>query len=127
MSMHLKIAKVRPALFSGAQNAELIVSLIVACVVFPLAMAAVGFGWGVLVELLAGRRLNDALLIPCGLAAALVVAGTTTAFSGTAPATVTVTGVGAVVGIVLALTGRRSLRAGRCWSRWRSCSYTARW
>jgi hypothetical protein len=84
-------------------------SMFLSWVVFPVAMAAVGIGWGVLVERLAGRRVRDGLLIPTGLAAALVVAGTTTAFSGIAPATVTVTGVGAVAGIVLALTGRRTI------------------
>jgi hypothetical protein len=84
-------------------------SMILSWVVFPLAMAAVGLGWGTLVEAVAGRRVNDALLIPLGLAAALVVAGTTTAFSAIAPATVTVTGVGTVAGLVLAAVRRRTI------------------
>ncbi len=87
-------------------------SLILSWVVFPLAMAAVGAGWGVLGERVAGIRLNDALLIPTGLAATLVVAGTVTAFPAIAPATVSVIGVGAVAGLILAGVSRRTV------SRW---------
>lgn len=86
--------------------------MFLAWVVFPLVLAAVGAGWGVLVELAAGRRLHDALLIPVGLAAVLVVAGTLTGFgpSPVAPAAVPVAGVGAVIGLVLAWP---RLRIGR--------------
>jgi hypothetical protein len=86
------------------------VALILAWVVFPLALAAIGAGWGVIVELLAGRNLGNALLIPMGLAAALVVGGTLTAFSSTASAAVPIVGVGTVVGLLLAWP---RLRLGR--------------
>jgi hypothetical protein len=84
-------------------------SLILAWVLFPLVMAALGWGWGTLVELAGGRRINDALLIPAGLAAALVVAGTITAFPAIAPATITVVALGAAVGLVLAVRARRGV------------------
>ena len=70
--------------------------------------------------------LDGALLVPLGLAAALVVAGTLTAFTATAPAAVTVVarrrrrGAGAR----LAADGGRA--AGRCWRRSGCCSSTAR-
>jgi hypothetical protein len=77
-------------------------SLILSWVLFPLMLAAVGLGWGVLVERAAGVRVGDALLLPMGLAAALVVAGTLTAFDITAPAAVPVAGAGAAAGLLLA-------------------------
>jgi hypothetical protein len=82
-------------------------SLILPWVVFPLVVAGIGVGWGVIVERAAATRVNDALLLPLGLAAALVVAGTLTAFTTTAPAAATVIAVGAVAGLVGA------------WPRWR--------
>ncbi len=82
-------------------------SLILSWVLFPLVLAALGLGWGRLVELASGARLEGALLIPVGLAAALVVAGTVTGFSAIAPAAVTLTAVGGGVGLVLALRARR--------------------
>jgi hypothetical protein len=86
------------------------VSLILAWIVFPLVLAAIGLGWGVLVDAAASTRgtdLSSALLIPVGLAAALVVAGTITAFSSIAPAATTVVAVGGVCGLVLAWRRRR--------------------
>jgi hypothetical protein len=82
-------------------------SLILAWVVFPLVLAAIGLGWGAVVDLASGDRLSGALLIPVGLAAALVVAGTITAFSAIAPAATTVVAVGGACGLVLAWRGRR--------------------
>ena len=82
-------------------------SLILPWVLFPLVLAALGFGWGRLVELASGARREGALLIPVGLAAALVVAGTITAFNAIAVASVTVTALGGGVGLVLALRARR--------------------
>jgi hypothetical protein len=81
--------------------------MLLAWVLFPLALAAVGAGWGALVERAAATRLSDALLIPVGLAAALVLAGTLTTFSPTAPAAAPVVAAGAVAGLVLAWPGRR--------------------
>ncbi len=82
-------------------------SLILPWVLFPLVLAALGLGWGRLVELASGAHLEGALLIPVGLAAALVVAGTITGFSAIAPAAVTLMAVGGAVGLVLALRARR--------------------
>ena len=82
-------------------------SLILSWVLFPLALAVVGAGWGTLVERGAGTRVNGALLLPLGLAAAIVVAGTLTAFSATAPAAVPVVAVGAVAGLIFAWPGWR--------------------
>jgi hypothetical protein len=83
------------------------VSLILSWVLFPLVLAAVGAGWGAVVERGAGTRVDGALLLPLGLAAALVVAGTLTAFTATAPAAVPVVAVGAVAGLVFAWPGWR--------------------
>jgi hypothetical protein len=83
------------------------VSLILAWGLFPLVLGAVGLGWGALVERASTTSLDGALLIPVGLAAALVLAGTITAFSAIAPAAVTVVAVGAAVGLVFAWRGRR--------------------
>jgi len=83
------------------------VSLILAWGLFPLVLAAVGLGWGTLVERASSTKLDGALLIPLGLAAALVLAGTITAFSAIAPAAVTAVAVGAVAGLVIAWRGRR--------------------
>ena len=82
-------------------------SLILAWVLFPLVLAAIGAGWGVIVERAAGTKVDNALLLPLGLAAALVLAGTVTAFSATAPAAVPVVTAGAAAGLVLAWPGRR--------------------
>src|SRR5438067_220277 len=81
--------------------------MIVAWILFPLVLAAVGAGWGLVVERAAGSPLNGVLLIPIGLAAALVLAGTLTAFSSTAPAAVPVVAVGAGVGLIGAASRER--------------------
>jgi len=83
------------------------VSLILSWVLFPLMLAALGAGWGAVVERAAGMRVDGALLLPLGLAAVLVVAGTLTAFSATAPAAVPVVAVGAVAGLIFAWPGWR--------------------
>jgi len=93
------------------------VSLILSWVLFPLLLAAIGAGWGVLVERTAATRVNDVLLLPLGLAAALIVAGTLTTFSATAPAAIPVVAVGAAAGLILlawpSLAGRANPAAGR--------------
>jgi hypothetical protein len=86
-------------------------SLIVSWVLFPLVLAAVGAGWGVLAQRLAGERVG-VLLVPLGLASALVVAALLTAWSTIAPAAVPVVGVGAVVGLAVGWPARGEL------SRW---------
>ena len=87
-------------------------SLILAWVLFPLVLTALGAGWGVLVERAGGVRVNDALLLPLGLAGALVVAGVLTTYSATAPAAVPVVAVGAAAGLVLWAWERRLFGAG---------------
>jgi hypothetical protein len=82
-------------------------SLILAWVLVPVVLAAIGAGWGVVVERAAGTRVNDALLLPLGLAAALVVAGTLTAFTATAPAAVPLVPAGAAAGLLFAWPRRR--------------------
>src|SRR5690349_10045382 len=72
-------------------------------------MVALGAGWGFLVDRASGGRVNDALLVPLGLAAVLVVAGTLNAFTLTAPAAVVITAIGAIAGLPLAWAGRRRL------------------
>ena len=83
--------------------------LILAWVLFPFVLALIGAGWGFLVDRLSGGQVNGALLLPLGLAAALVVAGTLNAVAFTAPATVPVVAVGAAVGLPFAWRGRRRL------------------
>ncbi|HEY2282994.1 MAG TPA: hypothetical protein VGH60_05520 [Solirubrobacteraceae bacterium] len=83
-------------------------SLIVSWVLLPLVLAAVGAGWGVLVERLAGVRVG-ALLLPLGLAAALVLASLLTAWSTIAPAAIPVVGVGTVVGLAIGWPSRGAI------------------
>ena len=88
-------------------------SLILSWVLFPLVMAAIGWGWGVLIERAAGLSLNDALVIPVGLAGALVVAGTITTFPAIAPATITLVAVGLAAGWCWPSPAAAASRAGR--------------
>jgi hypothetical protein len=76
------------------------VSLVLSWILFPLVLAAIGVGWGTVAERLAGTLVQNELILPLGLAGALVVAGTLTAFSSTAPAAVWVVAAGALVGLV---------------------------
>ncbi|HEX2703174.1 MAG TPA: hypothetical protein VHM72_07060 [Solirubrobacteraceae bacterium] len=66
---------------------------------FPLVLAAIGLGWGALVQWIAGERELGALTIPIGLASAIVVAGILTAFAGTASIAAPVTAIGALAGV----------------------------
>ena len=68
-------------------------------VFFPLVLAAIGLGWGALIQWLAGERELGALTIPLGLASAIVVAGLLTAFSSTAPLAAPVASIGAIAGV----------------------------
>ena len=74
--------------------------MIVSWVVYPLIVAALGAGWGVLIERAAGRTFHDALLIPLGLAAVLVLAGFITTFAGIAASATWVCAAGGVAGLV---------------------------
>jgi hypothetical protein len=89
-------------------------SLIASWALFPVVLAAVGTGWGVIAQRLAGAKLPGALVVPIGLSAAIVVAGLLTAWSATAPAAITVLGAGAAVGLALGWPERGRLR-GALW------------
>ena len=112
----------------GRRNplAEQTVSLILSWVLFPLVLAAIGAGWGAIVERAAGDpgRRRPARAARAG-GRARRSPGTLTAFPRSAPAAVTVVAVGAVAGLVFAWPGRR-LRRGRCSPRWASCWPMAR-
>jgi len=82
-------------------------SLILAWTLLPLVLLLVGAGWGTLVEKAAGLRLDRALTIPIGLAAAIVAASLFTAFPTTARVAVPVVALGAVAGLILAYRTRR--------------------
>jgi hypothetical protein len=70
-------------------------------------MAAIGAGWGVAVERAAGLRVSGVLVVPLGLAAAIVVASLLTAWGVTAPAATAVVAVGAPAGLIIARPVRR--------------------
>jgi hypothetical protein len=82
-------------------------SMILSWVLFPLVLAAVGLGWGALVEWVAGERELGALTIPIGLAAAIVVAAIFTAFSFSAQAAAPVVAAGALAGLLRAFRRTR--------------------
>jgi hypothetical protein len=85
-------------------------TFVLAWVAFPVVLAALGLGFGLLVEELAGAPLQTgALAIPIGLAAALVLAALLTTNGATARLAVPVDGVVALGGLV---------RGRRVWSRW---------
>jgi hypothetical protein len=64
-------------------------------------------GWGVAVERAGGLRVSGVLVVPLGLAAAIVVASLLTAFRVTAPAATPLVGLVAAVGLVVAQPFRR--------------------
>lgn len=76
-------------------------SLVLSWVLFPVVLGAVGGGWGAVVERASGVRLSGALVIPLGLAAAIVAASLLTAWSVTAPAATPLVGVTALAGLVI--------------------------
>jgi hypothetical protein len=84
--------------------------MILSWLVYPLVLAALGGGWGVLVEKAMGREVADALVIPLGLAAVLVIGGLFTAFSGTASVATPLCAVGAAAGLVWGRPWRRLSR-----------------
>ncbi len=63
-------------------------SMLVAWIVFPLVLALLCAGIGMLVDLLSGRRLPGALILPTGLAGMIVIGEFTTATASTAKLTV---------------------------------------
>jgi hypothetical protein len=81
-------------------------SLLAAWVLYPLVLAALCAGLGLLVDALCGRRLPGALVLPAGLAAIVVAGGFTTWSDATAALTVPVLCFGAVLGAGLSLPWR---------------------
>jgi hypothetical protein len=82
--------------------------LLLAWIVFPLELALVCGGLGLLVERLTGVRLAGALVVPVGLAALMALADVTTYWSWSARATTPLVLALALVGLVL---GRVHVRA----------------
>ncbi len=83
--------------------------MIVAWLVFPLLLAALSLGVGLLAEALAGRRLPGALLLPAGLAGLIVAGHATASFDPTAELTVPLVIALALAGFAAAAV-RRPLR-----------------
>jgi hypothetical protein len=84
------------------------VTFVLAWVAFPIVLAGLGLGFGILIEDVSGSRLpSGALLIPVGLAGALVVAALLTTNGATAPFAVGADAVVAVGGLVRARISRR--------------------
>ncbi len=82
-------------------------TFVLAWVAFPIVLAGLGLGWGFVIEELSGVRLaSGALVIPVGLAGALVVAALLTTNGTTARLAVPVVAVVAVGGLVRALITR---------------------
>jgi len=82
------------------------VSLFAAWVVFPLVLALLCVGLGLLIDLACGRRLPGVLVLPVGLAAIVVVGGFTTAADATAELTAPLLLVLTVLGFGLSLPWR---------------------
>jgi hypothetical protein len=80
--------------------------MLAAWVLFPLVLAALCAGLGLLVDLLCGRRLPGALVLPAGLAAIVVVGGFTTLADATAELTAPLLAALAVLGAGLSLPWR---------------------
>jgi hypothetical protein len=81
-------------------------SMFAAWLVYPLLLAALCAGMGLLVDLLSGRRLPGALVLPVGFAAIVVVGGFTTASDSTAELTVPLVLLLALLGAGLSLPWR---------------------
>ncbi len=81
-------------------------SLVDAWVLFPAALTAACFGFGVLVEVAGGAALPAALRLPVGFAALVVFCDLTTSVAATAPLTVPAVAGLASAGVLLALPWR---------------------
>ncbi len=81
-------------------------SLFVAWVVYPLILALLCAGLGLLVDAIAGRRLPGALILPAGFAAMVVVGVATTASDATAELTVPLVVLLAALGAAAAVPWR---------------------
>src|SRR5436309_7340016 len=81
-------------------------------VAFPLVLALLSLGCGLLVQALSGERLPEALVLPVGLATIVVIAELTTKLNATARFTTPVVVALAVVGIAAGRPWRRRPRLG---------------
>lgn len=81
-------------------------SVLLAWLVFPLALVALCGGLGLLVDALCGRRLPGALVVPAGFAALIVIAQLVTLAEATAPYAASLAIVLAGVGLVASLPWR---------------------
>lgn len=88
-------------------------TLVVSWLVFPLVLAVLCLGCGLLLEAAAGMQLPRPLVLPAGLALLVVLAQITTWSSATARATTPVVVAAAVAGIALRPPWRSSWRAIR--------------
>ena len=85
---------------------------LVCWVLFPLVLALLSLGCGLLLERASGLKLPEGLLLPVGLAVIVVVAEITTKSSATATATTPLVVVLALAGLILAHPGRSRRRLG---------------
>ena len=81
-------------------------------VAFPLVLALLSLGCGLLLQWAGGQALPEGLLLPAGLALIIVVAEVTTKSSSTAKLTTPLVVAIALVGAALAQPWRRGLRVG---------------
>ncbi|GAC1436389.1 MAG: hypothetical protein NVSMB51_07750 [Solirubrobacteraceae bacterium] len=80
---------------------------------FPLLLAALAAGWGLLLERACDRRLRGTLVLPAGAAALTVLAGVLTLWDATAPLATPACAALALAGLLL---GRREHRRIERWS-----------
>jgi hypothetical protein len=85
---------------------------VICWVIFPLVLALLSLGCGLLLERVAGARLPGGLLMPVGLAVIIVVAEVTTKSGATARFTTPAVVALALLGVVLGRPWRRDLRLG---------------
>ncbi len=80
--------------------------MLVSWVLLPLLLVALGLGWGLLAERIAGTRLPGALLPGVGMAAMIVAAQFPALLDATAELIVPLVAAGALVGVVTGARGR---------------------
>lgn len=85
--------------------------MFVSWLLFPLVLAALCLGCGLLLEAAVGRRLSAALLAPAGFAVIVVIAGLLTARGETASLATPAVVLCALAGVALALRSRRGASA----------------
>jgi hypothetical protein len=84
-----------------------VLTLLACWLVFPVVLATLASGAGLLLERMSGARMATALLAPSGLAFLIVVAGLTTLTSATAPVTTPLVVALGAAGLVMGLPRAR--------------------